>query len=175
MALPLISIISALSSLAPSIGKWIAGDKGEDAAQAVVDVARSVTGQNDVEKAVSAIQADPSMQLDFLKMLEQNKSKFDELYLADRQNAREMYKNQNEQADKIADRITKFNVMYIIGLVIANCLLVYFLEDNGAIIAAASNIIGLVIRDLLAQIQAVTGFYFGSSMGSKQKDGKPVK
>lgn len=172
MPLPLIPIISGLASLAPSIGKWIAGDKGEDAAQAVVDVARAVTGQNDAEKAVAAIQADPSMQLEFLKMLEQNKYKFDEIYLADRQSAREMYKEQNGQADKIADRITKFNVFYIIGLVLVNCLVVYFLEDNAALVAAASNIIGLVIRDLLAQIQAVTGFYFGSSMGSKQKDKK---
>ena len=83
-----------------------------------------------------------------------------------------MYVEQNVQADKIADRITKFNVLYIMLLVAVNCLLVYFLEDNGAVLAAASNIIGLVIRDLLAQIQAVTGFYFGSSMGSKSKDVK---
>ena len=83
-----------------------------------------------------------------------------------------MYVEQNVQADKIADRITKFNVLYIMLLVAVNCLLVYFLEGNGAVLAAASNIIGLVIRDLLAQIQAVTGFYFGSSMGSKSKDVK---
>lgn len=172
MALPLIPIISGLASLAPSIGKWIGGSDGENAAQAVADIARKVTGQNDPQSAVDAVLKDPAAQLEFMKLLENNRTRLDELYLADRQDARKMYAEQNQQADKIADRITKWNVVYIIGLVAVNCLLVYFLEGNGAVLAAASNIIGLVIRDLLAQIQAVTGFYFGSSMGSKSKDVK---
>lgn len=172
MALPLIPIISGLVSLAPTIGKWLGGSDGENAAQAVADMARSVTGINDVQGAVNEILSDPIAQLEFMKLVEKNRTRLDELYLADRQDARKMYVEQNEQADKIADRITKFNVLYIMLLVAVNCLLVYFLEGNGAVLAAASNIIGLVIRDLLAQIQAVTGFYFGSSMGSKSKDGK---
>ena len=172
MALPLIPIISGLASLAPTIGKWLGGADGEDAAQAVADMARKVTGLNDAQSAVDEVLSDPIAQLEFMKLVEKNRTRLDELYLADRQDAREMYVEQNEQADKIADRITKFNVLYIMLLVAVNCLLVYFLEDNGAVLAAASNIIGLVIRDLLAQIQAVTGFYFGSSMGSKAKDGK---
>ena len=172
MALPLIPIISGLVSLAPSIGKWLGGSEGEDAAQVVADMARKVTGLNDAQGAVNEILSDPIAQLEFMKLVEKNRTRLDELYLADRQDARKMYVEQNEQADKIADRITKFNVLYIMLLVAVNCLLVYFLEGNGAVLAAASNIIGLVIRDLLAQIQAVTGFYFGSSMGSKSKDGK---
>lgn len=172
MALPLIPIISGLVSLAPSIGKWLGGSEGEDAAQVVADMARKVTGLNDAQSAVDEVLSDPIAQLEFMKLVEKNRTRLDELYLADRQDARKMYVEQNEQADKIADRITKFNVLYIMLLVAVNCLLVYFLEGNGAVLAAASNIIGLVIRDLLAQIQAVTGFYFGSSMGSKSKDGK---
>lgn len=172
MPLPLIPIISGLASIAPTIGKWLGGSDGENAAQAVADMARSVTGHNDPSAAVSAVLSDPTAQLEFLKLLEQNKTRLDELYLADRQDAREMYVEQHKQADIVADRITKFNVLYIMLLVAVNCAVVYFLEDNAALVAAASNIIGLVIRDLLAQIQAVTGFYFGSSMGSKSKDVK---
>lgn len=172
MALPLIPIISGLASLAPTIGKWLGGSDGENAAQSVADMARSVTGINDAQGAVNEILSDPIAQLEFMKLVEKNRTRLDELYLADRQDARAMYVEQNEQADKIADRITRFNVLYIMLLVAVNCLLVYFLEGNGAVLAAASNIIGLVIRDLLAQIQAVTGFYFGSSMGSKSKDVK---
>lgn len=172
MALPLIPIITGLASLAPTIGKWLGGSDGENAAQAVADMARSVTGINDAQGAVNEILSDPIAQLEFMKLVEKNRTRLDELYLADRKDARAMYVEQNEQADKIADRITKFNVLYIMLLVAVNCLLVYFLEGNGAVLAAASNIIGLVIRDLLAQIQAVTGFYFGSSMGSKAKDSK---
>ena len=172
MALPLIPIVNGLAAILPSIGKWIGGSNGEEAAKEVAGIATRVTGLSDPVSAVKEVLADPTAQLDFLRLVETNRTRLDELYLADRQDAREMYVEQNIQADKIADRITKFNVMYIIGLVALNCVIVYFLEDNAALVAAASNIIGLVIRDMLAQIQAVTGFYFGSSMGSKAKDVK---
>ena len=53
MPIPLIPIISGLASLAPSVGRLIAGDKGENAAQAVANIARSVTGENDVQEQLS--------------------------------------------------------------------------------------------------------------------------
>ena len=59
------------------------------------------------------VQSDPNARLKFLEMLEQQKTALDKLYLADRQDARQMYGKHNEQADKIADRITKFNVLYV--------------------------------------------------------------
>ena len=169
MALPLIPLISGLTSLVPTIAGWIGGDKAEDAAQKVADIARSATGQNDVEQAVRMVQSDPNARLKFLEMLEQQKTALDKLYLADRQDARQMYGKHNEQADKIADRITKFNVLYVMLMVVVNCMVVHFLKQNVELVAIASNLIGIVIKSLLDQVQAVTGFYFGSSLGSKAK------
>ncbi|WP_182852587.1 hypothetical protein [Vibrio sp. PID23_8] len=37
-------IVSDLSAFAPQVAKWIAGDKAEYAAKAVLDVAQTVTG-----------------------------------------------------------------------------------------------------------------------------------
>lgn len=173
MALPLIPIISGLVSLAPSIGKLIAGDKGEQAAQAVADIAREVTGSNDVDKAVKQIQGDPQAQLAFLKMLEQNKTKLDELYLADRQNARAMYGKHNEQADKIADRVMKWNIAYAVIIALAQIIaLTQFTDLPDSVVIIIGNVSGWIIKGVLDERKDVTGFYFGSSIGSKSKDGK---
>ncbi len=172
MALPIIPIAQGLISIAPSIAKFFGGDKAEDAAQSVVDIARQVTGQNDAQSAVNMVLESDDAKLKFLSLLEQRKTHLDEIYLADRSDAREMYTHHNEQADLIADRITKYNVLYILIMVTINCMVVYFFKEDAALVGIASNIIGFVIRDLLAQIQAVTGFYFGSSLGSKNKVSK---
>lgn len=87
-------------------------------------------------------------------------------------NARAMHKDNNAMADKIADKITTYNVMYVMAMIIINCLVVKFLADDAALVAIASNVIGMTIKSLLDQIQSVTGFYFGSSIGSKAKDKK---
>jgi len=171
MALPLIPIISALTSIAPTIGKWVSGDKGEEAAQAVADMARAVTGQNDVGQAVRQIQGDPAKQLEFLKILEQNKHKLDELYLADRQSARDMYGKHNEQADRIAERVMKWNVIYsILVASIQVTVLVAFTDLPDIVIGFVGNVTGWIIKGLLDERKDVTGFYFGSSIGSKSKD-----
>lgn len=169
MALPIIPIITALTTLAPSIAKWIGGDKAEQAAQEVADIARSVTGQNDVEKAVRQIQSDPKAQLEFMKLLEQNKTKLDELYLADTQNAREMYGKHNEQADRIAERVTRFNVIYAIMVALAQILAITLTDLPDSAVVVIGNVCGWIIKGLLDERIQVCNFYFGSSIGSKSK------
>lgn len=138
------------------LGKELLGDENATEEQ-IVEAAEAATP----EQLLAITKANNNFRLEMTK-----------LQVQENNSAREMYSKHNEQADAIADRITKWNVAYILGLVAVNCLIVYFLEENAALVAAASNIIGLVIRDLLSQIQAVTGFYFGSSLGSKSKDSK---
>lgn len=93
MALPLIPIVSALTSIVPSIAGWIGGDKAEDAANHVADIARKVTGQNDPEKAVDSILKDESLKLQFMIQIENNRQALDKAYLKDRQHARESHKH----------------------------------------------------------------------------------
>ena len=76
----------------------------KDAAQKVADIARSATGQNDVEQAVRMVQSDPNARLKHHeKCLSSKRQHYDTVigYLADRQDARQMYGKHNEQAVRI--------------------------------------------------------------------------
>ena len=57
-----ISTAFALAQFVPGILKWITGsDKAEAAANAVIDVAKQVTGQDTGDKALVALKVDPSV------------------------------------------------------------------------------------------------------------------
>ena len=87
-----------------------------------------------------------------------------------RNQAHETYRIKNEQADKIADQIIKYNLPVIFVLVLANVFIVHYLKDEATLIAIASQVIGIAIGKLFAERQSIVNFFFGSSMGSKEKD-----
>lgn len=88
--------------------------------------------------------------------------------------AHETYRIKNDKQDRIAEQIIRFNLPVIFLLVCINIALVYFLRDKeySTLIAIASNIIGVVIGNLMNERQAIINFFFGSSMGSKEKQEK---
>lgn len=88
--------------------------------------------------------------------------------------AHETYRIKNDKQDRIAEQIIRFNLPVIFLLVCINIALVYFLRDKeySTLIAIASNIIGVVIGNLMNERQAIINFFFGSSMGSKEKQDK---
>lgn len=49
----------------PKLAKWIFGEDGEAVANEVVDLAKSVTGAKDPEEALSILQANPDLVLEF--------------------------------------------------------------------------------------------------------------
>jgi len=92
------------------------------------------------------------------------------LDLKDLADARAMYKTtDHKMADTIANRIIKFNLPVIIGLVLANIAAVMLLDGKGEVIAIVSNFIGIAIGNLFNERQSVVNFFFGSSLGSKEK------
>jgi hypothetical protein len=66
----------------------------------------------------------------------------------------------------------KWNLWSILALVLVNGIAIYFLSEEAAVLATVSNLLGIVIKSLLDERKEVTGFYFGSSVGSKMKDQK---
>jgi hypothetical protein len=84
--------------------------------------------------------------------------------------AHETYQNNGDMGNEIAKQIINRNLPIIGILVITNVLLVYFLKEHATLIAIASNIIGITIGNLFAERQAIVNFFFGSSLGSKEKD-----
>lgn len=69
--LPLLGIATSLiSEFAPTlIGKITGSDKAEEVAENVVGIAKSVTGQDDPEKAVNILKTNPEIALKFQKEL----------------------------------------------------------------------------------------------------------
>lgn len=63
----LIPIAMALAQFAPMIAGWLGGSKAEDVASKVVGIAQTVTGQSAPDAALAAVQADPSLALQFQK------------------------------------------------------------------------------------------------------------
>ena len=81
----------------------------------------------------------------------------------------ETYRIQHAMADTIANQIISRNLPIIAILVLVNISVVYFMEDKPSLIAIASNIIGVAIANLFNERQAIVNFFFGSSLGSKEK------
>lgn len=62
-----LSIISGLCAIAPTIAKWIGGDDAEEVTKNVVGMAKVVTGADSDEAALAALQQNPEMTLAFQK------------------------------------------------------------------------------------------------------------
>lgn len=75
-----LTIAMGLAQFAPSIVKWLTGsDKAGDVAEKVVDIAKTVTGQDQPDAALKAIQADPNLALQFKTKIEENKVELERL------------------------------------------------------------------------------------------------
>lgn len=72
--MPLIPIAMALANFAPMIAGWLGGSKAQDVATKVVGIAQAVTGQSAPDAALAAIQADPSLSLQFQKAVLDNQA-----------------------------------------------------------------------------------------------------
>lgn len=86
--------------------------------------------------------------------------------------ARNMYVSSGSvQADKIADRVMKWNIIYAVVIALAQIFaLTYFTDLPDTVIVIIGNVCGWIIKGVLDERKDVTGFYFGSSIGSKAKD-----
>lgn len=167
-----ISTAIALAKFVPDIVGWIGGKEKKAAAQELVKIAEGVTGKNG-DKVLEAIEADPKLALQYKEAVMADKHKLDEMFLADRQGARDMNVTSQKMAelsDRTADSIMVWNLPAVAALIIIQCLVILFLEDKAELVALVSNAIGFVIASLLNERQAVVGFLFGSSMGSKLKN-----
>ena len=93
-----------------------------------------------------------------------------ELYVEDMKRASDMYSSTGHRmADKIADRVIKWNLWIIIIAIVFELLFIYYIDDK-ILIATISTIVGGVTTALLQERQQIINFFFGSSRGSKTKD-----
>lgn len=107
------------------------------------------------------------------KLTHEEKNKALELIaldIKDLKDARLMYREgKTKMADQIADRVINFNLWVVLISIIIEILSVIYINDK-VLIAIISGAIGGVTTALLQERQQVINFFFGSSIGSKEKN-----
>lgn len=158
-----------LAKFVPDIIGLFKGDDAKESAQAVLAIAEKVTGKKGPD-AAAAIEADPATALEFKKAVMADKHVAARLALENVQGARAMYKHHGTKIDEVIGDVMRKNLPYIVVLALANIIAVYILKDHGALVAIISNLIGVMIGQLISERQAVMNFCLGSSVGSKNKN-----
>lgn len=88
--------------------------------------------------------------------------------LADTADARKMYSGKNEMADLVSKRVVNWNLPIIAILILVLIACIVWVADK-TLLALISTAIGGVTTQLLSERQTIINFFFGSSMGSKDK------
>tara|TARA_R110000772_G_C13081561_1_gene417528 strand:+ start:74 stop:580 length:507 start_codon:yes stop_codon:yes gene_type:complete len=92
-----------------------------------------------------------------------------ELEYKDVANARDTYKETDHKvADFVAKKVINYNLWVVIAAILVEVLAVVYIDDK-VLIAIISGAVGGLVTALLQERQQIINFFFGSSMGSKNK------
>lgn len=152
-------LATLLATAGINIFNNIISDNGEDLVKKGIE---KVTGIK--------LDGKKTLTIEEVQLIKQHESDILNLDFKKFQEAHETYRKVHNMADKIAENVIKWNLPIIFLLVIANLFIIDLFKDNAPLMAIASNIIGIAIGKLFSERQAVINFFFGSSIGSKDKD-----
>lgn len=156
-----------LAQLVPGMIRLFGGgDKAEKVAEKVVDIAKTVTGQDTGEAALEALKADPNKILEFQRAIEAQRVDLEKAYLADVASAREMQIAALGQEDQFSKRFVYYFSMAWSLFAMAYFLAVTFIEVPPAGIRIADTILGVLIGTVLV---GIFHYFFGSTSGGKLK------
>lgn len=167
-----IGVIGLALSLAQSVGlveklgDWFGGGRGADVANAVVDVAREVTGSFDARIAHDAVLKDPQMLIEFEEKVHARMDELERLAFEDRQNARQAQGVALAQEDLFSKRflyyLAAFWSVFTSGYLIA----ITFVDIPDASQRYADGIFTFLLGTIVA---TMFNYFFGSSQGSARK------
>lgn len=156
-----------LAQIAPTLLRFFgAGEKPVAIAEKAIEIAKTVTGYDDGNAALAALQGDPALAQAYRMAVLAADTDLEALYLADRQDARarDVALHQAGYRNTRADWMV---VLDAIGLIACLVVLTFFRKDiPGEVVGLLStiaSIFGVCLRD-------AHQFEFGSSRGSKDKD-----
>jgi hypothetical protein len=166
MAIPLIAAAIGLSQFAPLIGKWVGGNRAEEMAKKVVDMANSVTESLDPATAIQKLSENHKMLIEFQKAVMDMDVKYTEMEYQDRQDARA----RDIALLRQGTRNYRADIMVIsaaLGLIFCLLSLAYY---SGSLPGEAVGIISTIAGIFGSCLKDAYAFEFGSSRGSKAKD-----
>lgn len=166
MSLPIFAAAAALVEFAPMIARWLGGEKGEQVATDVFDVAKRLTGYEDKNQILNTLSANPALLMQFQKEMLQLEAALANAESADRRDARA----REISLTQVGHRNFRADIMVVAAAVgLSSCLLclAFYREslpgEAVGIISTVAGIFGSCLKDAYA-------FEFGSSRGSKEKD-----
>jgi hypothetical protein len=93
-----------------------------------------------------------------------------ELEYKDVAHARDTYKETDHKvADFVAKKVINYNLWVVLAAILVEVLAVVYIDDK-VLIAIISGAVGGLVTALLQERQQIINFFFGSSMGSKNKE-----
>ena len=168
-----VTIALALAKAA-GVDDWIkekiGGTVTGQVASKVIDLAKKVTGKDSPDEALESVASSSRLAAELKLQLMKNEHLLKMAAYEDRKDARQTYRIHPQQADKIAERVMRFNLPFIVALVIINCVVLHFFRNDAALLAAVSNVLGMAIKSLFDERKEVTGFYFGGSMDASERE-----
>lgn len=158
----------ALAQFAPSIIKLITGsDKAEAVAGSVIEIAKTVTGADTPNAALTAIQADPDKIIAFRLAIAAQQSDLEKSYLADVSDARKRDIDVRKLAGGTNLRADLAVLAVVAGLIACLFVLVQYKAsipgEVVGILSTVAGIFGSCLKDYFS-------FEFGSSRSSQNKD-----
>lgn len=162
-----LTIITVLSQFAPAILKHFgAGASAVSVAEKAGDVARAITGSQTTEDAISALKANPELQLAFNKAILDQETSFETLYISDKASARarDMELIEKAGANNRANWLVAFAVLTISAIVA-------YIAFAPVLDEFAKNTLILVLGLYIGELKNIYAFEFGTTRRSAEKDG----
>ncbi|MBP9752376.1 MAG: hypothetical protein KBD31_01000 [Proteobacteria bacterium] len=155
-----------LSQFAPVLNAWFGGTKLDSLANRVMNIAKEISGSDEISDIIETFKADPNKALEFKESVLKMETEVELAILHDRQEARQR-ELQLLISGKSTYRADVMVVSAVLGLGLClGSLGLYGEELPGeavGIISTIAGIFGACLKDAYA-------FEFGSSRGSRQKD-----
>jgi hypothetical protein len=168
MSFSLFPFAYALAEFSPLLGRWLGGEQGEKVAKHAVEVAQSLTGAKNPQDVLESLKKDPKLLLEFQHSLLRLDHELELASYKDREDARarDIAIAQAGRNNLRADIMVIAAAFGLIACLLTMTLFRTSLPGEAVgIISTIAGIFGSCLKDAYA-------FEFGSSRGSKVKDGK---
>jgi hypothetical protein len=167
MPLPIVALAAKLlpfAAMIPDVIRAFGGEREAEVAEKLVKVATAVSGETDPEAAVSAIINKPELQLEFQKLLSQERLEFKRMeYAAEaaaETNVTERWQADMSSDDKLSKRVRPVTLLWMNGL------FTFMIIAGANGVAFADNLVELALYLLIT----VYGAYFLGRTGEKAFD-----